>query len=131
MEVTNTMGAGEQVRNHLESDAGHDLLAEMLKTAVELLMDAEVDVLCNAGYGERTDARVSSRNGHRVRRWDNRAGTIKLEIPKLRTGSYLTGLLKPRRRAEQARSAWSARPKSRASPREGWTSWSNRWGSTG
>ncbi len=102
MDVTNTMGAGELVRKYLESDDGHDLLAEMVKMAAELLMDAEVDVLCGAGYGERTDARVNSRNGHRLRRWDTRAGTVTLEIPKLRRGSYLPSLLEPRRRAEQA-----------------------------
>ena len=102
MEVTNTMGAGELVRKYLESDAGSDLLAEMVKMAAELLMDADVDLLCGAGYGERTENRVNSRNGHRTRRWDTRAGTINLEIPKLRKGSYLPSLLEPRRRAEQA-----------------------------
>ena len=102
MEVTNTMGASALVRKYLESDAGSELLAEMVKMAAELLMDAEVDVLCNAGYGERTGDRVNSRNGHRERRWDTRAGTINLEIPKLRKGSYLPTLLEPRRRAEQA-----------------------------
>jgi transposase-like protein len=102
VEVTNTMGAAALLRKYLESDAGSDLLAEMVKMAAELLMDAEVDVLCNAGYGERTEDRVNSRNGHRERRWDTRAGTINLEIPKLRKGSYLPSLLEPRRRAEQA-----------------------------
>ena len=68
MEVTNTMGAAALLRKYLESDAGSDLLAEMVKMAAELLMDAEVDLLCNAGYGERTADRVNSRNGHRERR---------------------------------------------------------------
>jgi len=102
VEVTNTMGAAALVRKYLESDAGSDLLAEMVKMTAELLMDAEVDVLCNAGYGERTEDRVNSRNGHRDRRWDTRAGTINLDVPKLRKGSYLPSLLEPRRRAEQA-----------------------------
>jgi transposase-like protein len=102
VEVTNTMGAAALVRKYLESDAGSELLAEMVKMAAELLMDAEVGVLCNAGYGQRTEDRVNSRNGHRERRWDTRAGTINLEIPKLRKGSYLPSLLEPRRRAEQA-----------------------------
>jgi len=102
VEVTNTMGAAALVRKYLESDAGSDLLAEMVKMTAELLMDAEVDVACNAGYGERTEERVNSRNGHRERRWDTRAGTITLEIPKLRKGSYMPSLLEPRRRAEQA-----------------------------
>jgi putative transposase len=102
VEVTNTMGAAALVRKYLESDAGSELLAEMVKMAAELLMDAEVDVLCNAAYGQRTDDRVNSRNGHRERRWDTRAGTIHLEVPKLRKGSYLPSLLEPRRRVEQA-----------------------------
>jgi putative transposase len=102
VEVTNTMGAAELLRKYLESPAGSDLLGEMVKMAAELLMDAEVDVLCGAGYGERSDARVNSRNGHRERRWDTRAGTITLEVPKLRKGSYFPSLLEPRRRAEQA-----------------------------
>lgn len=102
MEVNNTMGAAELVRKYLESQAGSDLLGEMVKMAAELLMDSEVDLLCGAGYGERTEDRVNSRNGHRRRRWDTRAGTIALDIPKLRRGSYLPSLLEPRRRAEQA-----------------------------
>jgi transposase-like protein len=96
------MGAGELVRKYLESEAGSDLLAEMVKMAAELLMDADVDVLCGAGYKERSESRVNSRNAHRSRRWDTRAGTINLEIPKLRKGSYTPSLLEPRRRAEQA-----------------------------
>jgi len=102
VEVTNTMGAGELVRKYLESEAGSELLGEMVKMAAELLMDAEVDVLCGAGYGERSEARVNSRNGHRRRRWDTRAGTVTLDVPKLRRGSYFPSLLEPRRRAEQA-----------------------------
>ncbi len=102
MGVTNTMGAGELVRKYLGSEAGSELLGEMVKVAAELLMDAEVDVLCGAGYGERSETRVNSRNGHRPRRWDTRAGTITLDIPKLRRGSYFPSLLEPRRRAEQA-----------------------------
>jgi transposase-like protein len=100
--ANNNMGAAELLRKYLESPAGSDLLGEMVKMAAELLMDADVDVLCNAGYGERSDDRVNSRNGHRERRWDTRAGTISLDIPKLRRGTYLPSLLEPRRRAEQA-----------------------------
>jgi len=102
VEVTNTMNAAELLRKYLESPAGSDLLAEMVKMAAELLMDADVDILCGAGYGERTPERVNSRNGHRERRWDTRAGTVMLDVPKLRRGSYLPSLLEPRRRAEQA-----------------------------
>jgi transposase-like protein len=102
MTVNNTIGAAELLRKYLESPAGSNLLGEMVKMAAELLMDADVDVLCNAGYGERSENRENSRNGHRERRWDTRAGTISLDVPKLRHGSYMPGLLEPRRRVEQA-----------------------------
>ena len=66
-------------------------------------MSAEADAICGAGYGERSDERVNSRNGYRRREWDTRAGTIELAIPKLRQGSYFPDwLLEHRRRAEQA-----------------------------
>ena len=65
-------------------------------------MDADVEVACNAGYGEVSPDRVNSRNGYRRREWDTRAGTIELAIPKLRQGSYFPGFLEHRRRAERA-----------------------------
>jgi putative transposase len=101
VEVNNTMGAPELVRKYLESDARSDLLGEMVKMAAELLMDADVDTICNSGYGERSPDRLNSRNGHRQRRWATRAGTIALDVPQLRRG-YMPSLLEPRRRAEQA-----------------------------
>src|SRR5207244_13017085 len=66
-------------------------------------MGAEAQQACGAEYGERSSERSNSRNGYRERDWDTRAGTIALEIPKLRAGSYFPGwLLEPRRRAERA-----------------------------
>ncbi len=66
-------------------------------------MGAEADVLCGAPYGQPSEDRVNYRNGYRDRRWDTRAGTIELAIPKLRQGSYFPEwLLERRRRAEQA-----------------------------
>ena len=44
------MGAAALVRRYLESDAGHDLLAEMVKMTAELLMDAEADLLAFATF---------------------------------------------------------------------------------
>jgi len=75
----------------------------MISAFSTALMNAEVDALCGAGYGERSPERVNSRNGHRERSWDTRAGTISVSIPKLRQGSYFPDwLLEPRRRAERA-----------------------------
>jgi putative transposase len=50
----------------------------------QALMSADADAACAAGYGERSDERVASRNGYRHREWDTQAGSIDLAIPKLR-----------------------------------------------
>src|SRR5690242_2340381 len=90
--------AGEQ----LES-ASPDLLRAMVKAFAEALMGAEADAVCGAPYGQPSEDRVNYRNGYRQRRWDTRAGTIDLAIPKLRQGSYFPEwLLERRRRSEQA-----------------------------
>lgn len=100
--VVTTMDGLSWLRKHLE-EADGDLLRQMLSTVVDTLMGAEVDGICGAGFGERSAERVNSRNGYRERRWDARAGTVDLQIPKLREGSYFPDwLLERRRRAESA-----------------------------
>ena len=84
------------------ASASPDVLREMIKGFAQRMMDADVEVRCNAGYGEVTPERVNSRNGYRRREWDTRAGTIELAIPKLRAGSYYPEFLEHRRRAERA-----------------------------
>ena len=85
------------------ASASPDLLREMIKGFAQRMMDAEVEELCGAGYGEVSPERVNSRNGYRRREWDTRAGTVELAIPKLRQGTYYPEwLLERRRRAERA-----------------------------
>lgn len=49
--------------------ASQDLLRELLTLFIHALMGAEADVLCGAGYGQRTN----SRNGYRHRDFDTPA----------------------------------------------------------
>jgi len=80
-----------------------DFLRQAVKTMAEALMELEVAAKLGAGTHERTPDRLGYRNGHRTRDWDTRAGTIPLEIPRVRRGSYFPDwLLEPRRRAERA-----------------------------
>lgn len=66
-------------------------------------METEVSAQIGAGLGERApEQRLTQRNGYRPRRFDTRAGTIDLFIPKVREGSYFPSFLEPRRRSEQA-----------------------------
>ena len=70
------------------AEADVDLLREMVSMVVQTLMSADVDSQCGAPYGERSEERITKRNGYRHRRWDSRVGTISLAIPKLRRGTY-------------------------------------------
>ncbi|WP_435158910.1 IS256 family transposase [Amycolatopsis sacchari] len=89
----------EPVAVHLTED----VLRELMSTFIQALMSAEADAVCGAGYGERSEERVNSRNGYRHRDFDTRVGTIDLAIPKLRSGSYFPEwLLERRKRAERA-----------------------------
>ena len=79
-----------------------DFLKELIEDATRRLMDIEVSAVCGASHGERTSLRENQRNGYRERAWETRAGTIGLQIPKLRKGSYFPAFLEPRRTAEKA-----------------------------
>src|SRR5690348_15559397 len=49
------------------ASASPDLLRAMIREFAQRMMDADVEVACNAGYGEVTPDRVNSRNGYRRR----------------------------------------------------------------
>jgi transposase-like protein len=89
----------------IEKGSDDDLLREMMTYVANRMMDMEVEGLTGAAHGERTPARTNHRNGYRERTWETRAGTVDLEIPKLRKGSYFPGFLEPRRASEKALTA--------------------------
>ena len=89
----------------LDSPQGRDLVREMLFRMARLTMDAEVNEHCGALPGSRSESRKNYRNGYRDRTWDTRAGSIELQIPRLRQGSYFPSFLEPRRTAEKALAA--------------------------
>ena len=80
--------------------------ADFIRVAVERLMQAivevELELKVGAGRYERSESRTNLRNGSRPRELDTTAGTVHLEIPKLRRGSFMPVLLEPRRRVDQA-----------------------------
>ncbi|WP_206832802.1 transposase, partial [Alicyclobacillus fructus] len=79
-----------------------DFLRELMQLVTQFLIDAEAAEKIGAERYERTESRVTQRNGYRSRAWDTRLGTVDLKIPKLRQGSFFPSILEPRRRAEQA-----------------------------
>lgn len=89
------------VGNVLEGQHG-DMMRTALSSFLHALMDVQVTDLCGAAYGERSNDRTNSRNGTRTRVLETRVGTLDLDIPKLREGSYFPPFLQPRRRWERA-----------------------------
>lgn len=84
-------------------EASPDLMRTLLQTMINTLLSAEADQVCGAEYGASTPDRVNSRNGYRVRELDTRVGTIDVQIPKLRSGTYFPEwLLERRKRSESA-----------------------------
>jgi transposase-like protein len=81
---------------------GVDLIRESVRVVLQELIEAEAAEVIGAGRYERTDSRVTERNGSRPRLLTTKAGDVALSIPKLRAGSFFPSVLEPRRRIDQA-----------------------------
>ena len=86
----------------VEKYADADLFRELGQWVLQRLMELEAEQKVGAGHHERSDARVTQRNGYRERRLETRLGTMDLKIPKLRSGSYFPSFLEPRKMSEHA-----------------------------
>jgi transposase-like protein len=84
-------------------EGGADWMRHLVEQTAQTLMNADADNQCGAAYGERSEERTNSRNGYRIRPWDSQVGSMDLQLPKLRTGTYFPHwLLEPRRRVDRA-----------------------------
>ncbi len=83
-------------------DKDLDFMRETMALILHKLMDAEVSAKIGAERYERNEERTNHRNGSRTRPYDTRVGSIELNIPKLRKGSYFPSFLDPRRTWEKA-----------------------------
>ena len=82
--------------NKDEQGADPGFLRDGVRLLAQELMDAEATQLAGAGLHERSENRLTYRNGYREREWDTRVGTVDLQILKLRQGAYFPSLLEPR-----------------------------------
>ena len=123
MTVTGSIDPARLLEEQL-AQASPNLLRELLQAFVNTLMSAEADAVCGAAYGQSSPERVNRRNGYRAREFDTRAGTLELQIPKLRQGTYFPEwLLERRKRAERALTSVVATPATCSGSRPaGWTS---------
>ena len=100
--MANLRMAAQRLLDKYELEAPDDFVREMLELVLNLVMNAEVTAQIGAERYERSEDRTNRRNGSRSRRWDTRVGTLALEIPKLREGSYFPSFIDPRLRSERA-----------------------------
>jgi putative transposase len=81
---------------------GVDLIRDAVQLVLQELIETEASEQIGAGRYERSDTRVTERNGARPRLLTTQAGDVELRIPKLRKGSFFPSILEPRRRIDQA-----------------------------
>ena len=86
----------------LDGSSAGELIPELARFGLQGLIEMEVAAVLGADRHERTEERLGYRNGYRPRKLTTQVGDIELQIPKLRTGSYLPSVLDPRRRVDKA-----------------------------
>ena len=91
-----------ELRAAIDVGQGGDLIRQLAEWALQQLIEAQASEVIGAGRYERSDGRVTERNGHRPRLLSTKAGDLNLKIPKLREGSFFPTVLEPRRRIDQA-----------------------------
>ena len=94
--------AVEELLDAIAVGDGTDLIRELARWVLQQLIEAEATEAFGAGRYERSDERVTHRNGHRSKVLSTMAGDLHLGIPKPRKGSFFPEILEPRRRIDQA-----------------------------
>ena len=81
---------------------GVDLVRDVVRLVMQELIEVEAAERIGADRYERSDSRITERNGSRPRLLATRAGDVELKIPKLPKGTFFPSILEPRRRIDQA-----------------------------
>ena len=79
-----------------------EAVRKLLESVFNAVLNAEASEQVGADLYERTDERVTYRNGYRERQYKTRVGTLDLLIPKLRNGTFSTTLFANYERSEKA-----------------------------
>jgi len=85
----------ERIRGYLDR-----VVRGTVEEALNALLDAEADRMCNAERYERTEARRDTRVGHYERNLETKAGEVTLKVPKLRRQTFETAIIERYSRRE-------------------------------
>jgi len=89
----------EKIHQLLRGDRG---MAVLLELVLNQILQAEMTEHLGAEPGEQTDDRRGYRNGSYERKLTTRVGTIELEVPQNREGTFQTALFQRYQRSEKA-----------------------------
>jgi len=89
----------EKIQDLLQSDHG---LAALLGPILNQVLDAEMTEHLRAAPHEQTERRQGYRNGSYTRQLTTRVGTLDLEVPRDREGTFQTSLFDRYQRSEKA-----------------------------
>ena len=87
--------ATAQLWEAFRAGGGAGLIREAVELVLQELIEAEAAERIGAGHYERSDARVTERNGHRPRLLATQAGDLELKIPKLGRAASCRRCLSP------------------------------------
>ena len=91
-----------EVLDALKASDSTDVIRNALQVMLQQLIDAEATAFIGAEPHQRTEERITQRNGTRAKTLTTAAGDVDLSITKLRQGAFFPSLLERRRRIDQA-----------------------------
>ena len=97
-----TQSALSELLDAFRTGDGVDMIGESVRTVLQELVEFEAASAVGVQRYERTEDRMTERNGSRSKLLSTKAGDVELKIPKLRKGSFFPSILEPRRRIDQA-----------------------------
>ena len=92
----------EQTLKELMLGDRDEAVGKLLEAVFNAVLSAEAAEQLGAESYERTDGRVTYRNGYRTRQLTTRVGSLTLHVPKFREGTFSTQLFNRYERSEQA-----------------------------
>lgn len=100
MTIKNVTSVPESVKEMFTQNS--DALRELLRNALEEVLEQQMDVVAGAGRYERTESRRVYRSGHYTRSLRTRVGLIELRVPQDRDGQFSTEVFARYQRSEKA-----------------------------
>jgi len=84
-----------EIQSHLDK-----MVRGTVEDALNAMLEAEADAMCNAQRYERSPDRVDTRAGHYTRKLHTKAGEVEVKMPKLRKQTFESAIIERYRRRD-------------------------------